>query len=118
MSQITNALEHFLTPAAEIAIGAKTFKMVFDFFAVAEIEEKTGRNLLTEKGWDNLNGSALSLFFWATLQFHHPEITLTQARRMMNSKNIPLVTDKLKEAWTLSKPEVTAEGAAAQADPQ
>lgn len=83
----------------EISIAGKNFKMVFDFVTVAEIEEKTGRNLLTEEGWNNLNGSAVSTFFWATLQFHQPEITLAQARRLINSQNVALVTEKLKEAW-------------------
>lgn len=112
MSETTKALENFLTPSTDIIIGTKTFKMVFDFFAVAEIEEKTGRNLLTEQGWNDLNGRDVSVFFWATLQLHHPDITLVQARRMMNSKNVGLITDKLKHSWAQSKPE------AQESDPQ
>ena len=116
---MTTALENILTPAAEITIGAKTFKMVFDFVAVAEVEEKTGRNLLSQEGWEYLSGRDISLVFWATLQAYHQELTLTAVRRLMNSKNIELVTNKIKEAWTLSKPEVVeADTADKPADPQ
>jgi hypothetical protein len=111
----TSALENFLTPAAEITIAGKVYKLVFDFFAVAEIEEKTGRNLLEKDGWNNLNGTALSVFFWATLQFNYPEITLKAARRLMNSKNILLIEEAIAHAWSLSKPEVKEQEAK---DPQ
>ena len=100
-----NALDNILTPASEIAIAGKIYKLVFDFCALAEIEEKTNRNLLTESGWDNLNGSAMGIFFWATLQLHHPEITLTQARRLMNRNNVNAIEKALVQAWTLAKPE-------------
>lgn len=83
----------------EITISGKTLRMVFNFNTVATIEGKTGRNLLTEAGWNNLTGSDVSTFFWATLQEHQPEITLVQAQRLLNSKNLSLVTQKLQEAW-------------------
>lgn len=83
----------------EITIHGNTLAMVFDFNTVVAIEEKTGRNLLSETGWNNLNGRDLSTFFWATLQAHQPEITLNHARRLINAQNVALVTEKLREAW-------------------
>jgi hypothetical protein len=97
------ALENFLAPTCELSIGGKKFQLIFDFNAVAEVEERTGRNLMTKDGWDKLNGTTISILLWACLQANHPDVTLLAVRKLMNSKNLTQVTDKIKEAWLLSK---------------
>lgn len=106
---MTNALQNILVTSVDITIKDKTYKMVFDFNAVAEVEQMTSRNLMTKEGWDDLNGREVSILFWSTLQAEQPDITLQQVRKLMNTRNIKLITDKVMEAWTLSKVEETAD---------
>lgn len=106
---MSTALENFLAPTVEITLGSKVYSLLFDFNAVAEVEERTGRNLMSKEGWDKLNGTTISIILWACLQFSHPEMTLVLTRRLMSTKNLNNVIEKVKEAWTLSKPEPEAD---------
>lgn len=103
-----SAIENLIVTNVEIELKGQKLKLVFDFNTVAEIESRTGRNLMVEDGWKDLNGTEISILFWATLQSEQPEITLNQTRKMMNTKNMKAITDKVMEAWSLSKSEEAA----------
>jgi hypothetical protein len=99
-----SALQNVLAPAVPITLGGRELKLVFDFNAVALVEEQTGRNLLDESGWLKINGSALSIILWAAALKEQPELTLKDVRGLMRGNQVPLVSQKVLEAWTLSKP--------------
>jgi hypothetical protein len=98
-------LQNVLAPPVLITLGGRELKLVFDFNAVAFVEEQTGRNLLDESGWQKINGSALSIVLWAAALKEQPELTLKEVRSLMRGNQVPLVSSKVLEAWTLSKPE-------------
>lgn len=115
---MTTALENFLLPTVELELAGTTYKLLFDFNAVAEVEERTGRNLMSAEGWANLNGSTISILLWACLQANHSEMTLRKVRALMNTRNLRIVNTRIQEAWTLHKAEAEVVPEGENANPQ
>lgn len=110
-----SAIERSLVPGVPIKLPVERnddgsyveveFLLVFDWNAVALIEEHTGRNLLQNAGWQKLNARDLSVFLWAALLEDDPELTLKEVRRMMFPWNRELIDAKLAEAYKKNFPD-------------
>lgn len=49
------------------------FRLSWNFRASAEVEERTGLNLLTGEAWAKLSAENLGIMLWASLLANHPE---------------------------------------------
>lgn len=89
-----------------LLLDGEKYKLVYNFNAIAEAEENAGCNLLG--GLENLqNLTAIQLrgLLYAALGVAHPEITVTDAGRMIRLNTIAPITEALAEAYRLSMPE-------------
>jgi len=71
-------------------MGKKTYKLVFDFDAIAEAEELTGRSLITGLTRDMLNSPKINFIrgmFYACAKKHQPELTFESAKNLITLKN-------------------------------
>lgn len=94
----------------------KNFKLSFDFNAKAEIEERTGLNLLTAEVWTNLSAKVLSVMFWAAALANHPEYRTKDAegnetdegleviRSYMELSNTDAIYEALWDSYFISLP--------------
>jgi len=107
-----------MQPTVTIEIGADLFLLVFDFEAVAEAEDLTGRALLTGLTSKDARSPAINLvrgMFYACTRAHHAELDFAAIKSRINRKNIWEVWAKVLEAWTAGL--VDPESDAARADP-
>jgi hypothetical protein len=51
----------------------RNFRLSFDANAAAEVEERTGFNMLRGEIWEKLSFKGLSVMFWASVLANHPE---------------------------------------------
>lgn len=49
------------------------FRLSWNFLASAEVEERTGLNLLTGEAWTKLSARNLGIMLWAAALAHHPD---------------------------------------------
>jgi hypothetical protein len=102
------ALELELAQADEPPLRL-TFRLAFDFNAIAAAEEVTGRNMLKGDIWTDLTGATVGVLFWASLLAHQPEFAepggLEVARSYLDMGNILDVGHAVEDAFLLSRPE-------------
>lgn len=98
------------------AKSVKNFRLSFDFNAKAEIEERTGLNLLTAEVWTKMSARTLSIMLWAAVLANHPEYRtedgkgnetdegLEVIRSFMEVGNSDAIHDALWNAYFISLP--------------
>lgn len=59
-----------------------------DFNALANIEEKTGKNTLNNEIWEDISAAHLRVLLWALLLHEDPTLTLEQVGAMMHPGNV------------------------------
>jgi hypothetical protein len=113
----TTALQRRIAPAVPLALeldedGGGTrrldLRLVFDFNAVALVEETLHVNLLAGDVVEHLTGTALSVMFWAALQARQPEYEgaegLAVVRSWMDLGNAPAISLAVVNAVVRSLP--------------
>jgi hypothetical protein len=117
-----SALQRRIAPAAPLALEFEDagelrrldLRLVFDFNAVALVEETLHINLLSGEILDpaRLTGTALSVMFWASLQAYHPEYEgaegLVAVRSLMDLPNAPKISLAVVESLKLTVARPTA----------
>lgn len=100
--------------AVETAEGSAnlSFRLLFDFNALALVEELTGYSLMTGAIFSHLNVTISSILFWAAIQAHNPEysgpVGLEAVRSMLNLKNSSDAQAAVQEAFIQSLPDAQA----------
>jgi hypothetical protein len=84
-----------------------SFKLCFDFNALALIEKHLGVNLLVQFSQIfSISASSVSVFLWAAIQAQHPEYEgeegLAVVRSYLNIANFEAAAVKVQEAFKLS----------------
>ncbi len=94
----------------------KNFRLSFDANAAAEIEERTGFNMLRGEIWEKLSFKGLSIMLWAAALANHPEYDTEDAdgertdeglrviRSYMGIGNTPQISEAVEKAFLASLP--------------
>jgi hypothetical protein len=98
-----------LTLDLEDDSGAKftrSFKLCFDFNAIALVEDESGYSLLDGEIWKHPTAKNLSIMFYAAALAQHPEYEghLDVIRSLMDAGNVEKITRALNEAFINSLP--------------
>ena len=107
-------------PAVKLTLDGEAFSLRFDFEAIANAEEITGRPLLTGLTKRDIGTPTISLvrnMFYACLLPDQPSITLDKAKALVTRKTITTVWASVLEAWTLGMAEPEDEPEVVEADP-
>jgi len=96
-----------------VEIGGESRRLVYDFNALASIEEATGRNMLDGSGWLKPKAKDFRAFVWAGLLHDWPEVTLEQVGRWLSEANLQDVAAAFVRARAASSPKPAKEGKAA-----
>ena len=98
------------SPAVKLQIAGASFELVFDFEAIAEAEEITGRALLTGLRRRDIEAPSINLvraMVFACIHKRHSLTTFEQVKPLVTRANITEVWGKVLEVWTegLAEPE-------------
>lgn len=85
-----------------ITLDDRPLKIIFDFNALAAIEDQTGLSALQPDFWRQLlspiKAGTVRMLLWAGLRTHHPEMTVEQIGSMLSGKNLQQIIEGLLEA--------------------
>lgn len=95
----------------------KPRKLLFDFNALANLEEVLKRSMLEPGALVMRSAGEIRAFLWATLKGDDPTITIEQAGALINAGNMQTVWDALNAAQAAHLPEPEAPKEDAPADP-
>ena len=93
---------------AKVEIDGETYRLAYDFNAIAEAEKLADANLLhgiaglLGKG---ANAAQIRGLLYAALRKAHPKLTLAQAGALIRIDTIPDIYDAIEAAYRLSLPE-------------
>jgi hypothetical protein len=101
------------SPSVKLQIAGSSFELVFDFEAIAEAEEITGRALLTGLRRRDIEAPAINLvraMLFACIHPKQPKVVFAEIKPLVTRENITDVWAKVLEAWTegLSEPDEDA----------
>lgn len=83
----------------------KPRRLLFDFNALAALEEKTGKNMLDAASWQSEDARFVRLILWASLLHEDPELTVEDAGALMHPENLPKIMAALKAQTAIAMPE-------------
>jgi hypothetical protein len=89
-------------PVVEITLGEKTYKLLFNFEAIASAEDVTGFSLISGLRSKDVDAPKISLvraLFWAQLRAYHPDLTYEAAAMLVTQWTWRSVWEKVIEAW-------------------
>lgn len=96
----------------ELKIGKRTYKLTYDFDAIARVEASTGISLLLGFDHTQINSAErCAAMLHASLLPAQPEITLEQTKRLIKPATIGLIAQALNKAWYASIAEADPEEA-------
>jgi len=100
-------------PPTTIVVDYDTYYLLFDFEAIADAEDLTGRPLLTGLSKKDITTPTVSLvrsMLFACVHANHPKLTYEQVKALVTRDNLAEVWGKVLEAWTagLAEPEPEA----------
>ena len=117
MNKVRPELRRRIAPATALTLDLQSesgesvrfdLKLVFDFNAIALVEETLHVNLLMGDVIGKMSGSALSVFFWASLLACQPEYAglegLAVVRSYMDLGNASLIGSAVLDAFLKSLP--------------
>jgi len=101
-------------PFTEIEIGGTTYKMCFNYDAIAQTEVKLlarghDANLLTRLC--NLTFDSVRVLFAVSLFPYQPETDFEAAKNLVTRELIIPITNAMLEAWNVNMPEPEADAA-------
>lgn len=95
-------------PFTEITLDGATYKMCFDFGAIATVEaelRRAGKPVsLLQSSWE-LGMLDLQLLFAASLRPFHPDLDFEAAKRLVNWRNVDQIIVKIRQAQANFAPE-------------
>lgn len=106
-----------VTPLVPIELD-KVRNLQLDFNALADIEEKTGRNMLSRGAWDGISASHMRVFLWAMLRHEEPTLTVEAVGAMLTIDTLPLIEQAFNKIESASNPESKADPTQGTASPQ
>jgi hypothetical protein len=100
-------------PETTLSLGGLNYSLVFDFEAIADAEDLTGRALLTGLHAKDITAPTISLvrlMLYACLHAKQSKLTLDDVKALVTRKNIVEVWGKVLECWTagMAEPEEDA----------
>jgi hypothetical protein len=92
-------------PKVPLTLGEHDFNLVFNFNALALLEEKTGMNAFRVVDFQNINATTIRAMLWTALITEQPDITMEDVGNLLTFENMSVVYSALLQAWTGSRPE-------------
>lgn len=95
----------------DLKLGNKTYKLCFDFDAIAIAEEISGMPLMAGVNFSNVGVKRVRAMLYASALKAQPEVTLKEFTRYITPVNIKKIEKALLEAWVACvEKEETEEG--------
>lgn len=93
----SKVIDHFtLVVDAEDGTPAKTWKLAYDYRAIAKIEDKIGKDLKRIDDWKDLSsGKDFPIIVWGGLNRFNPEVSLDEVLDMLNPEAQRLLSDAI-----------------------
>lgn len=101
-----------IQPSAALEIDGETYRLLFDFNALAEAERLTGHGLLRQhpaKYFRDLDAAGIRGFLYAALKAEHPQISVDAVGALLRVEFFQSIFGAISKAWILSMPERSKE---------
>jgi hypothetical protein len=103
MSEVINITQNkVLEPEVKILLGGKERTMRLDFNALALIEERTGRSIMSMADWKSMNSRDIRSLVWASLVHEDESLTESQIGKWLSLQMLPIVMKAFSEAMHIS----------------
>ncbi len=107
---VANTTEDPTLEFTELKLGKKTYKLLYDFDAIAKIEAATGIPLLLGFDHAQINSAVrCAAMLHASMLRAQPDITFEEVKRLIKPTNIGQIAQALNKAWYASIAEAEAE---------
>jgi hypothetical protein len=95
----SKVLDHFtLVIDNEDGTPAKTWKLVYDYRAIAKIEDAIGKDIKKIEGWKEISsGKDFPTLVWGGLSKYNPEVTLDEVMDVLNPAAQRILSDEIFE---------------------
>ena len=100
-------MKHPERPTVELPLGGRTYKLVFDFDAIATAEEETDTAIITGLMVGDVvkpKINFLRALFFSCAHAEQPDLTYEQAKALVTLKTFGTIWMKVLEAWKASNP--------------
>lgn len=91
-----------LMPVVELTIGEQSYKLRFDFEAIAQAEDAAGIALLTGLSPKDVKTPRVNIvrgMLYASMLCEQPDVQYVQVKLMVTRENIAAIWGKVLEAW-------------------
>jgi hypothetical protein len=85
-----------------VTLKGRDYALAFDFAAIADAEDITGRSLITGLKRKDVDSPAVKLvqaMFWACTRRTHPELTYSEAQALITPKNMARTWTAILNVW-------------------
>lgn len=107
-----------IKPVVELPLQGVTYRLSYDFDAIAEAEDIVDRPLITGLRRKDIERPTINLvraMFFAAARANHPELTYEQIKALVTRDNWGSIWGSVLKAWIAGSPE--PEESAAPSDP-
>ena len=91
-------------PDVSLKIGDKTYHLVFDFNACAQVQAATGVNVFAPQA-DAFDPIKFRAMLWASLLHDQPDMLIQDAGKLITPKTLPAIAEAVSKAWAESMAE-------------
>jgi hypothetical protein len=92
-------------PYTKITLKGTEYHLLFDFQAVADAEELTGRSLITGlhlKDFESPSIKLVQAMLYACMKHNHPTISFELAKTFVTMKTIGKIWGAVTDAWAMA----------------
>ncbi|RMD51891.1 hypothetical protein D6827_01185 [Candidatus Parcubacteria bacterium] len=100
-------------PSVKLKLGDKEYELRFTLGALRKLEKETGKNAFDGSALANPSASDITALIWAGLR--NCELSIDEVGDLIDIKDLPVLTEKLQQAFAVAMPDST-QGAAEKND--
>jgi hypothetical protein len=106
---VTNTTADPTIQFTSLTLGDKTYKLLYDFDAIATAEAVTGMSLLVGVDWSHIGVRQIRAMLYASAKKAHPDVTLDEFTPFITPVNITRIERALVDAWVKNTKQVEPE---------
>jgi len=96
--------ENKAKPQVQIMLD-KERTLILDLNAMVRFEQATGKNILQQQTFSDLNATELRVLLWACLKSDDMEIKQDEVGTLIHPGNMQYISEQLSKMWDISMPE-------------
>lgn len=109
LETVTNTTDDPTLQFTTLKLGDKTYRLIYDFDAIAMAEAITGMSLLVGVDWMKIGVMQIRAMLYASARKAHPGVTVDEFTPYITPSNITKIEKALVDAWVKNTKRVEPE---------